>query len=263
MGRTGRGRSAPAHLGYCDGDEGGPRRRLRADPFGLRAHPLRPPRQRDQPGTRALEAGGPLSWGEGLALTADRDMLADEPEPSRAPNHLPSRHDDGAATAELHQVKFLIGGTQQHEVRDPEVEHQRPLSFLSRITWSRSGRLSSDGLSNLDHGGYGQVAHHRPHVEVSEDYYAIFASNRSGQPEHHLMRAVLEHAIRAAQNDSKGSRALRERREAVAWIMDLDRSRLFSFENVCETLPINVRWLRAKLLARTPPGGMPPRGANL
>jgi len=46
----------------------------------------------------------PLSWGEGLALTADRDMLADEPEPLRAPNHLPSRHDDGAATAELHEV---------------------------------------------------------------------------------------------------------------------------------------------------------------
>ncbi len=77
------------------------------------------------------------------------------------------------------------------------------------------------------------------------------------------MRAVLEHAIRAAQNASKGSRALRERREAVAWIMDQDRSRLFSFENVCETLAINVRWLRAKLLARTPPGGMPLRGANL
>ena len=190
-------------------------------------------------------------------------MLAHEHEPSRAPNHLPSRHDDGAATAELHQVDLLIAGAEQHEVRDPKVEHQRPLSFLSRITWSRSDRLSSDGLSNLDHGGYGQVAHHRPHVEVSEDYYAIFASNRSRQPEHHLMRAVLEHAIRAAQNESKGSRALRERREAVAWIMDQDRSRLFSFENVCETLAINVRWLRAKLLARTPPGGMPLRGANL
>ena len=36
MGRTGRGRSAPAHLGYCDGDEGGLRRRppRGADPLG-------------------------------------------------------------------------------------------------------------------------------------------------------------------------------------------------------------------------------------
>ena len=119
------------------------------------------------------------------------DVLAHDPEPSRAPNHLPSRHDDGAATAELHEVDFLIGGTEQHEVRDPKVEHQRPLHaflqlsrspppsafesrrigktgwllyglggnghdarlFLARITWSRSDRLSRDGLSNLDHGG--------------------------------------------------------------------------------------------------------------
>src|SRR6266566_4085793 len=147
MGRTGRGRSAPAHLGYCDGDEGGPRRRLRADPFGLRAHPLRQPRQRDQPGTRALEAGGPLSWGEGLSLTADQDMLADEPEPSRAPNHLPSRHDDGAATAKLHQVDLLIAGAEQQEVRDPEVESH----VLSGVSdWSVSSyvsRFASAGAS--------------------------------------------------------------------------------------------------------------------
>ena len=77
-----------------------------------------------------METEAALSWGDGLALTADRDVLAHEAEPSRAPNHLPSRHDDGAVTAELHQVNFLIGGTQQHEVRDPEVEHQRPLGSV-------------------------------------------------------------------------------------------------------------------------------------
>src|SRR5881628_3706223 len=96
---------------------------------------------RDQPGGRAVEADAALSCDDGLALTADRDVLAHEAEPSRAPNHLPSRHDDGAVTAEFHEIDLLIGGTQQHEVRDPKVEHQRPLSFLSRITWSRSDRL--------------------------------------------------------------------------------------------------------------------------
>src|SRR5437016_11727783 len=144
MGRTGRGRSAPAHLGYCDGDEGGPRRRLRADPFGLRAHPLRPPRQRDQPGTRALEAGGPLSWGDGLALTADRDVLAHEAEPSRAPNHLASRHDDGAVTAELHEVDLVCAGTEQNEVRDPEVEsHGVSFGVSDRSVSSYSSRFAS------------------------------------------------------------------------------------------------------------------------
>lgn len=100
------------------------------------------------------------------------------------------------------------------------------------------------------------MAHRRPHDEVSEDYYAIFGSSqaRSRQPEHHLMRAVLRHAIRTVQDDAKGSRALGERREAVAWIADRDRSRLFSFENVCETLALNAKSLRAKLLAGTAPG---------
>ena len=69
-----------------------------------------------------MEADACLSWGDGLALTADRDVPAHEAEPSRAPNHLPSRHDDGAVTADLHEVDLLISGTQQHEVRDPEVE---------------------------------------------------------------------------------------------------------------------------------------------
>ena len=106
------------------------------------------------------------------------------------------------------------------------------------------------------------MARRRPHVEVTADYYAIFGPNRSKQPEHHLMHAVLEHAIRAARNDAKGSRALRARREAIAWIADQDRSGLFSFENICETLALNARWLRAKLLAGTPRGGTSLRGAN-
>ena len=69
-----------------------------------------------------MEAGAPLSWGDGLALTADRDVLAHEHEPSRAPNHLTSRHDDGAVTAELNEVDLVLGGTEQQEVRDPEVQ---------------------------------------------------------------------------------------------------------------------------------------------
>jgi len=134
-------------------------------------------------------------------------------------------------------------------------------SFLARITWSRrSDRLSRDGLSNLDHGG--TSAHRKPHLEVSEDYYATFAPNRSRQPEHRLMRAVLEHAIRAAQNEARGSRALSARREAIACVVNPDGSRLFSFENICETLAINAKWLRAKLLAGAPLGGMPLQGAN-
>ena len=45
--------------------------------------------------------------------------------PLACANHLPSRHDDGTATAELHEVDLVISGTEQHQVGDPEVEHQR------------------------------------------------------------------------------------------------------------------------------------------
>src|SRR5438309_8783257 len=40
---------------------------------------------------------------------------------------------------------------------------------------------------------------------------------------------------------------LKKRREAIAWVVNEDRSHLFTFESVCETLGINARWLRAKL----------------
>ncbi len=92
------------------------------------------------------------------------------------------------------------------------------------------------------------MAHLRPRFEASPDHDAIFASSFK-QPEHRLMHAVLDHAIRAARNDAEGSRALRERHEAIAWIAGEDRSGVFSFENVCETLALDARWLRAKLLA--------------
>jgi len=56
---------------------------------------------------RARAHGQRLPW-RAAGLPVPRDMLAHEPEPPGPPNHLPSRHDDGAATAELHEVDLLI-----------------------------------------------------------------------------------------------------------------------------------------------------------
>src|SRR5439155_8117311 len=44
-----------------------------------------------------------------------RDVLAHDPEPSRAPNHLASCQ--RRSETDLHEVDLLIGGTQQDEVR--------------------------------------------------------------------------------------------------------------------------------------------------
>ena len=91
----------------------------------------------------STSGGAALSWGEGLALTADGDMLADEPEPSRAPNHLALRHDDGAATAELHEVDLLIAGAEQQEVRDPEVRTSTAPARLPLPSRQRLGSLGA------------------------------------------------------------------------------------------------------------------------
>jgi len=41
-------------------------------------------------------------------------------------------------------------------------------------------------------------------------------------------------------------------REALAWIVSEDRSAVFAFENVCETLGIDAGWFRAEVLANDP-----------
>ena len=93
-----------------------------------------------------METDAALSWGDWLALTADRDVLAHEAEPSRAPNHPPSRHDDGTATVELHEVDLLLAGTEQNEVRDPEVEsHVLAGGVSDRSVSSYVSRFASTG----------------------------------------------------------------------------------------------------------------------
>jgi hypothetical protein len=65
-----------------------------------------------------------------------------------------------------------------------------------------------------------------------------------------LMLAVLEDAIRCLQEHRRGARAEPRRlaREAEAWIRS-DAEHPFSFVDVCDTLDIPVRELRAALLA--------------
>src|SRR5438128_1924196 len=103
--------------------------------------------ERPDPAMRAgRQAYNSVGRGEQPALLVRRDVLAHEAEPSRAPNHLPSRHDDGAVTAELHEVDLVCAGTEQNEVRDPEVEHRRPphpSSYLLVNVSAPSGRSSA------------------------------------------------------------------------------------------------------------------------
>src|SRR5713101_5865463 len=75
---------------------GGPRRRLPrgADPLGLRAHPAGPPRQPDQPGAQAVEAGAPQAslrhkpgtvFGIGIFAAAEQLARSDDGEGAKGP----------------------------------------------------------------------------------------------------------------------------------------------------------------------------------
>jgi hypothetical protein len=75
------------------------------------------------------------------------------------------------------------------------------------------------------------------------------------------MLAVLEDAIDCYQKfaharDPRGTQMFEEARE---WVLSTDRSWLFSFENICDTLEINAGYVRRGLREWKERGGLPRR----
>jgi hypothetical protein len=75
------------------------------------------------------------------------------------------------------------------------------------------------------------------------------------------MLAVLEDAIDCYQKfaharDPRGTQMFDEARE---WVSSTDRSWLFSFENICDTLEINADYVRRGLREWRERGGLPRR----
>jgi hypothetical protein len=70
------------------------------------------------------------------------------------------------------------------------------------------------------------------------------------QPERRLMRAVLQDAARTILDGARANqrRADKLHREALAWMVSEDRSDVFAFENICESLGIDAGWFRAEVL---------------
>jgi hypothetical protein len=70
-----------------------------------------------------------------------------------------------------------------------------------------------------------------------------------------LMLAVLEEAILCIRGAARSPRAggVREAQRARLWVKSRDRSWLFSFENVCSALEIDVESLRASVLGSQKP----------
>ena len=88
-----------------------------------------------------------------------------------------------------------------------------------------------------------------PDVLLPAQYFAAFRRAGGLERERLLMLAVLEDAIDCFQKyafarDPRGQQIFDESRE---WVSSADRSWLFSFENICDTLEINADYVRRGL----------------
>ena len=89
----------------------------------------------------------------------------------------------------------------------------------------------------------------QPDVLIESQYQSTQTRQLPMDPERVLMLAVLRDAVSCFQ-DHVGARnkpKLSLHREAEDWILNRDRSHLFSFENLCESLGYDPDYMRAGL----------------
>lgn len=88
-----------------------------------------------------------------------------------------------------------------------------------------------------------------PDVLLPAQFFAAFRREGGLERERLLMLAVLEDAVDCYQKyahsrDPRGRQMFDEARE---WVTSSDRSWLFSFENICDTLEISAEYVRRGL----------------
>jgi hypothetical protein len=87
--------------------------------------------------------------------------------------------------------------------------------------------------------------------ELFVRYDAVHGRAEPASAERRLLLAVLEDGIRALLKnaDATCGRAFNLRREALGWLLMHDRTDVFAFESICETLGIDPARLRGRVLA--------------
>ena len=90
----------------------------------------------------------------------------------------------------------------------------------------------------------------QPDVLISAQYLATTRSKTQREPEQRLMLAVLEDAVWCFQNGlrSKDKRKRGLSRDAEEWLTDDNGDRLFSFNEICELLGLEAKYIRKHLL---------------
>lgn len=110
-------------------------------------------------------------------------------------------------------------------------------------TARRRAALSQSGHAIADVSGFDG--------EVCVRYEAVYRRAEPACGERRLLLAVLEDGIRTFLKHARAThgRALNLRREAFTWLTAGDRSDVFAFENICETLGIDAGRLRQRVVS--------------
>ena len=94
------------------------------------------------------------------------------------------------------------------------------------------------------------VAIFQPDILIDAQFQSTYQRRFSLDPERVLMLAVLQDAVVCFQENLTATCKRKQvmHVEAEEWILDKDKSYLFSFENVCETLGYDAGYMREGLL---------------
>lgn len=90
----------------------------------------------------------------------------------------------------------------------------------------------------------------QPDILVGAQFQTTFQRRFHLDPERVLMLAVLQDAVVCFQENvaAKCKRKQTMHLDAEAWVLNKDRSYLFSFENICEALGYDASYMRDGLL---------------
>jgi hypothetical protein len=90
----------------------------------------------------------------------------------------------------------------------------------------------------------------QPDILVTVQYLSTYRRRFHLEPEQLLMLAVLEDAVLCFQDNLTAGVPRKQSlfREAEDWILNDDKSYLFSFENICEFLTLDPGYLRRGLI---------------
>lgn len=90
----------------------------------------------------------------------------------------------------------------------------------------------------------------QPDTLLPAQFYDTVQRKRRLMPEYRLMLAVLEDAISCFQKylAARDEREKKLFREAEEWVLEEDSDWVFSFDNTCEVLGFDPRYIRRELL---------------